>query len=172
MGTWKVPYSIPRFTDAALERMKAEYVAKHGYEVYLPGWEDVVHFSLEKPITSAEEVHWAAKDWSYFTEARLAELKSIKEKRRRQYLRFLGSPQPHILRNRGSLLVAIDNTQDTLSTLSMIIRIAITALPRVFSKLLIGPVGWIMTGADILNLMTRSEEHTSELQSPLNLVCR
>lgn len=154
MGTWKVPYTVPRFTDAEFEQMKADYVSKYGYTVFVPGWEDIVHMPLDNRLTSTEETHYAAKDWKYFTTDRINEILQIKYRRKQQYLRLLGSPQPHILRNRGSILVALDNNQDALSTLSMIIRIAYSVVPLVWKRLLIGPVGWIMTASDILNLCT------------------
>ena len=154
MANWKLPYSIPKFTDAEFEQQRADYIAKYGYTIYVPGWEDIIHMPLEKSFTEQEELRWAAKDWDFFTPTRLDELKAIKERRRRMYLRLLGSPQPKILRNRGSILVALDNNQDALSTLSMIIRIAYTVVPLVWKKILTGPVGWIMTMSDILNLCT------------------
>ncbi len=154
MANWKLPYSIPKFTSEEFEQQRAEYIAKYGYTIYVPGWEDIVHLPLEKGFTEQEEVRWAAKDWDFFTPSRLEELKAIKERRRKMYLRLLGSPQPKILRNRGSILVALDNNQDALSTLSMIIRIAYTVVPLVWKKILTGPVGWIMTASDILNLCT------------------
>lgn len=154
MANWKLPYSIPRFTSEEFEMMRAEYVATYGYTIYVPGWEDIVHLPLERSFTEQEEVRWAAKDWDFFTPARLEELIAIKERRRKMYLRLLGSPQPRILRNRGSILVALDNNQDALSTLSMIIRIAYSVVPLVWKKFLTGPVGWIMTASDILNLCT------------------
>lgn len=152
MGTWRMPYSIPRFTNEEFEKMRADYIAKYGYTVYVPGWDDIIHLPLEESFTDQEEIHWGAKDWDFFTPERLATLKSIKAMRKKAYQRLLGSPQPRILRNRGSLLTAIDNNQDALSTLSMIIRIAMPLLPRVFQRLMTGPVGWIMTINDILNL--------------------
>lgn len=155
MGTWKMPYSLPRLPQAEFEAMRAAYIAKNGYTIYIPGWEDFIHIPIERPITDQEEIHWKAKDWNSFTQERLTELKTIKERRRLQYRRLLGSAQPSILRNRGSILVAIDNNQDALSTLATLARITVPLLPLVFQKLLEGPVGWVMLTADILNLCTR-----------------
>jgi len=150
-----MPFTMPRLTGAEFEAMRANYIEKYGYTIYVPGWEDVIHLPIEKRITEQEDIHWKAKDLEFFTPERITEIKAIKEKRRQQYRRFLGSPQPSIFRNRGSLLVAIDNNQDALSTLTTIVRVAMPLLPLVFKKLIEGPVGWIMLTSDILNLCTR-----------------
>lgn len=155
MGSWKLPYSVPKFTSEEFEKVRADYIAKYGHQVYLPGWEDLVHVPIEQSFTEQEEVRWAAKDWDFFTPERLRILKAIKTRRKNAYLRLLGSPQPHILRNRGTILVAIDNNQDALSTLTTVLRLAYPILPLVLKRLVSGPVGWIMTTADILNLCTR-----------------
>jgi len=150
-----MPYSQPRLTTAEFEAMRAAYIGKNGYTIYIPGWEDFIHIPIERSVTEKEEIAWKRKDWDAFTPTRIDEIKAIKERRRLQYRRLLGSPQPRILRNRGSILVAIDNNQDALSTLSSLARIAVPLLPLVFQKILEGPVGWIMLTADVLNLCTR-----------------
>lgn len=156
MPKWNLPYTVHNYTDEEFQKAKTDYVAKYGYSVYLPGWEDVVHIGLEKSFTEDEEIRWGKKDWDSFTPERLSELQAIKAKRKQMYQRLLSSPQPGILQTRGSIITALDNTQDGLSTLSMIIRIAYSVIPRVWGSLLAGPVGWIMTTSDILNLCTHT----------------
>lgn len=152
---WHLPYTWHNFTTEEFLKLKADYVAKYGYTVYLPGWEDIVHIKLEEGFTEDEEIRWHKKDWNSFTPARLDYLKGIKEKRRRDYLRMLGSPQPNILKNRGTLLTSLDDNQDALTTLTFLFQIMYSVLPLVWRTWLTGPVGWMMTASDVLNLCTR-----------------
>jgi len=39
---YKPPVSLPQWTDDKFEKARAKYVAEHGYEIYIPGWRDVI----------------------------------------------------------------------------------------------------------------------------------
>jgi hypothetical protein len=42
MFKYKSPVSLPQWTTDKFEQARAKYVAEHGYEIHIPGWEDVV----------------------------------------------------------------------------------------------------------------------------------
>ena len=119
----------------------------------MPGLEDIIVFGAPEPMSKIEEFNWKHKLWDDFAPARLEELKEIKEKKRQQYQDMLASPVPDFVQNAGSILTAIDNAQDAISTISCIGRVAMHLAPRALSRLFAGPVGWLMTISDILNLM-------------------
>jgi len=146
------PFKLPRLTTDEFEAQKAAYVAKFGYTITVPGLDDILHITTIQPMTEGEIYAWKHKDWSAFSDERLHELKELKAAKRARYLAMLGSPSPEILRNAGAILTSIDNAQDALTTLSVLGRLAIYLAPRILGKLIMGPVGWIMTAADVLNL--------------------
>lgn len=146
------PFKLPEFSTAEFQKAQAAYVAKFGYTINLPGLDDILHVSTIQPMTDQEQLDWKAKNWKAFSYDRYTELKKNKDKKRARYLAMLGSPSPTILRNAGALLTSIDNAQDALTTLSVLGRVAIYAAPRLIGKAILGPVGWIMTAADVLNL--------------------
>ena len=150
---WTAPFHLPRLTTKEFEEQRAKYVAKYGYTIKLPSLDDIFHVTTIPPMTEEEVVAWKKKDWSKFSEARYQELKKHKEKKRLRYLAMLGSPSPEILRNAGAILTSIDDAQDALTTLSVVGRLAIRFAPRILGKLFLGPVGWIMTAADVLNVV-------------------
>lgn len=140
-------------TTEDFTKMKADYVAKYGYTITLPGLSDIIKIPTEKPITLAEETDYKKKDWNAFSPERLEDIRKMKQKRKDRFLAMLASPTPEIFTNAGSILTALDDCQDALSTLSAIGRIALKVAPRVLGRLFAGPVGWLMTAADILNLV-------------------
>ena len=152
--TWKSPFSLPNMPQEEFERRRAEYIEKYGYTVTIPGWEDVMHIGIPNRMTDREKEEYTKKNRAFFSDERWEEIKHMKQRRKETYLRILSSPEPTILRSRASILTAIDNAEDAIVTFGVMMKILVKTLPRVFSKALVGPVGWIMTGADILNLMT------------------
>lgn len=154
MPEWTAPFQLPRFTTQSYSRYKANYIAKHGYTVYLPGLSDLIKIPVENPMTREEEAHWKAKDFGYFSPARLDEIEYMKRTRRERFEHMLSSPTPDIHTNYSSVMTALDNTEDALTTLSVVARVAIKFAPRALSRLLTGPVGWIMTASDCANFLT------------------
>lgn len=151
MPDWTAPFHRPRLTPEEFGKRKAEYVAKYGYTITIPGLSDIIKIPIEDPITKEEERLYHDKRWYTFSEKRLEEIRKMKQKRKERYLSMLASPTPEIAMNAGSYLTAIDDAQDALSTLSCIGRIALHAAPRILGRLMAGPLGWMMTAADILN---------------------
>jgi hypothetical protein len=149
---WTAPFKLPRLSPEKFTEQKAAYVAKYGYTITIPGLTDIIHVKTINPMSEEEKTAWRKKDYASFSEARYAELKEDKDKKRAHYLAMLASPSPDVLKNAGAILTSIDNAQDALTTLSVLGRLGIKFAPRILGKAMTGPVGWIMTAADILNV--------------------
>jgi len=153
MPTWTAPFHLPKFTSEEFQKMKANYQAKYGATIHVPGFEDIIHLWQPAPITPAEEILWKKKDYGRLGPKRYLELKEMKQKRKEAFLRMLASPTTPSGMNMASVLTAIDDTQDALSTLVTIGKVASRWLPRVLGRFVSGPVGWTMAAGDILNMI-------------------
>jgi len=137
------------------DKLKRDYIAKHGYTLTIPGIEDVFHFGTEKPMTDREKALWAAKKYNAFDRDRYEEIKYMKKRRKDAYLTMLGSPSPRILNARASIITSVDDAQDALSTLSGIGTLLYMAGTPAIRALVRGPLGWIMGTADALNFVNK-----------------
>jgi len=153
MPEWTAPFGLPDFTDEEYEKQKQDYTIKHGYTITVPGLEDVFHLNMEKPMTGKEMDHWQARDYDYFSPDRLGEIQEMKAKRKARYSRMLADPTPRVVRNFQSIMTSLDDTQDAISTIGVVGMIAKRAAPKALARLLTGPVGVVMTAADVLNLL-------------------
>ena len=153
MPDWTAPFHRPKMTTEEFKKMKAEYVAEHGYTITVPGLSDIIHIGIPKEMSEEEIALWKARKYDEIPPARLEEIKKMKQKRKDKFLAMLASPTPHIVNNAGSIMTSIDDAQDALGTLAFIGRVAIAAAPRIIAKVLTGPVGWTMTAAETLNLV-------------------
>lgn len=151
MAEWLAPFHRPRLTDEEFRKRKAEYVAKYGYTITIPGLSDIIKVGTEKKITTEEEKAYHAKDWKYFSEERLEDIRKMKQKRKDRYLAMLASPTPQIVNNAGSLLTALDDCQDAMDTFSCVAIMARIAAPRILGKVFMGPVGWALAATEIVN---------------------
>lgn len=107
-------------------------------------------------MSALEDYHWKKKNWDYFSPKRLDEVRKQKEKRRERYLAMLASPTPAIFQNAGSILTAVDDAQDAISTLAAIGELGKKIAPKLLGKILRGPVGLLWTAGDALNLVQSS----------------
>jgi len=153
MPDWLAPFTIPKLTDAEYAKQKAEYTAKHGYTITVPGLSDIIKIRTEDPMTALENYWWKRKQWDKFSPKRLAEVGKQKEKRRARYLAMLASPTPAIAQNAGSIMTSIDDAQDAISTMAAIGQLGRKVAPKVLGKALAGPVGALMVASDVLNLV-------------------
>lgn len=151
MPDWTAPFHLPVFTDDEFERQKAEYVAKHGYTITIPGLSDIIKVQWEEPMSPEEEEWYRKKLWHLFSPKRLAYLRELKAKKKERYKNMLASPTPAIARHAASILTATDDAQDAISTLAVAGKIAIKVAPRVLGKVLSGPVGLLTAASDALN---------------------
>ena len=51
MADWTAPFHRPKMTTEEFKKMKAEYVAKHGYTMTVPGLSDIVHIGVPNKMT-------------------------------------------------------------------------------------------------------------------------
>jgi len=154
---WSAPFKLPKLTSEEYAKRKAAYVAKHGYTITIPGFEDIIHIPVSKPVTIEEQEHWRKKDYGWFSEERYHEIKYQKKRRKERFLSMLGSATPELFRNHASIMTAMDDTQDALATAAAIGIVAVKTLPRSIAGVLEGPVGWTMIGSEIFNTVMATQ---------------
>lgn len=153
MADWGAPFHLPDFTDDEFEEARKEAVEKDGYKVKIPDLEDIIHLPAEEPMTEDEMREWRKPGHGNIPPDRELELEKMKQKRRDKYDRMLRDPRPDIFRTKGSIMCALDDVQDCLSTIGVLGRLLLPILPRAAAALLGGPIGWTLTAAMLLNLM-------------------
>lgn len=153
MADWTAPFSMPKFTDDQFAAARTAHIAEHGYTITIPGIEDIIKIGRPGPMTELENQWWKDKDWTRFGPRRLAELREEKEKKRARYLAMLSSPSPDIVRSAGSVMTAVDDAQDAISTLAVMGKIAWKVAPKLLGKVLSGPVGLLTGVSDALNMV-------------------
>lgn len=153
MPDWTAPFHIPKLTDAEFARRRAEYVAKHGYSITIPGLSDIIKIPIEEPMTYEEHTWWKAKQWHKFGPHRLEEVKKQKQKRKDKYLAMLASPRPEVALNAASILTSIDDAQDAIVSLAALGNLARYVAPKVLGKVLRGPTGLLLVTSDLMNLV-------------------
>lgn len=146
------PVKMPRFTTEEFREMKAKYVAKWGYKLHIPDFDDVFKYDLT-PEPSQEELRLYKKgDVAALGEVRYAAIQRLMNEKREKFMRMLASPTPDIVHNISSIMTTLDDINDVLGTIAMVGRIAARFLPKVASKFITGPAGWALLGADIANI--------------------
>lgn len=164
MPDWSEPFHFPRLTDAEFRKARREYIAEHGYTITIPGLSDIIHIPVYDPMTLEEAKLWKEKRFDEIPPDRLRHLQKLKDKKKRQFLGMLGSPTPDVFRNAGSIMTAVDDAQDALNTIGMVGQIARAVGGKAVQKILTGPVGVIMTVADVLSLIQAT---SMKCQAPL-----
>ena len=157
MPDWTAPFKLPKLTSEEYRARKAAYVAKYGYSITIPGFEDIIHIPVEKPVTIEEQEHWRKKDYKWFSEERYHEIQYIKRRRKERFLSMLGSATPELFRNHASIMTAMDDTQDALATAAAVGIVAVKTLPRRIAGVLQGPIGWVMMGSEIFNTIMATQ---------------
>ena len=152
MPEWTAPFHLPRTTKESFKEKQRKYVAKYGYRYSVPGFDDTFHLGFEKPITDDEQAIWKRKAYGELGEKRYEEIKYLKEQKRERYLNMLGSPQPDIFLNRGSLIASIDDAQDAMGVAAVLGSVVAKVLPKALGKAFLGPIGWLAGTADLLDL--------------------
>lgn len=151
MPDWTAPFHRPHMTTDEFIAMKAKYIAKNGYTITVPGLDDIIHINFEKAMTDQEVKDWRNRKYDQFSPERYESIKAMKLKRKEKFLAMLASPTPHIVNNAGSIMTALDDAQDAVSTLAMVGILAVRAAPRALGKVFSGPAGWALAGSDVLN---------------------
>lgn len=153
MADWTAPFHVPKLSDEQYAKQKAEYHAKHGFTITIPGLSDIIKIRTEQPMSALEDYWWKKHEWDKFGPARLEEVRKQKQKRKERYLAMLASPTPAIFQNAGSILTAVDDAQDAISTLAAIGELGKKIAPKILGRILKGPVGLLWTAGDALNLV-------------------
>jgi len=167
---YEFPVKAHRFTNAEFNLKKAEYVAKYGYEMHIPGFSDIVKIDLKRPPTDEEVKLYRKKDIDALGAHRYEEIKSIMAAKKQSYLRMMGSPTPTWISNIGTTMTLLDDINDSLGTLSVVLRTIAHLLPATIGKALMGPAGWALTLADIVNVaMTISNAPVTYLTAKADL---
>lgn len=118
-----------RFEKTDFEALKADYVAKYGYSITIPGWDDIIKWKPNLMKTDAEK----------------------KQEKLTNLQRMLASPGNEYTRKYASVMTWIDNIQDTASIVYPAFRMLVRAAPKIFARAIPG-MGWILLGYDLLNL--------------------
>lgn len=118
-----------RFERAEYDELKAAYVGKYGYNITVPGWDDIVRLKPNLLKTPDE----------------------IKAEKMRNLERMLASPNPEFYNNYASVMTWIDNIQDTASAVFPAFRILARWSPKLIARLIPG-MGWALLGYDALQL--------------------
>lgn len=153
MPDWTAPFRLPKLTNEKYARLKAEYVAKNGYTITIPGLSDIIKIKTEEPMSALENYWYKNKQWEKFTPDRLEEVRKQKKKRKERFQQMLASPTPAVFQNAGSIMTAIDDAQDAISTLGAIGSLAQVIAPRALKKLIAGPTGLLIATSDMLNMV-------------------
>ena len=156
MPDWTAPFHMPKMSDEKFAAQKAAYVAKHGYTITVPGLSDIIKIRTQEPMTKQEHKWWRARRYEMFSPKRFDELKTDKQKRKERYMAMLASPTPAVVQNAGSIMTAIDDAQDAVSTLAALGQIARSVAPKVLGKLLKGPTGLLLMTSDLMNMVQQT----------------
>ena len=152
MPNWTKPFSLPEISDDSFREKQRAYVKKYGYRYSIPGFDDIFHLGFEKPMTVDEDIIWKLKKFDELPAGRYEELKYLKEQKRNRYLDLLGSPQPEVFQNRGSILSSIDDAQDAMGVAACLGSVLAKTLPKALGKAVLGPIGWLAGAAELLSL--------------------
>jgi len=144
---------MPKFSDQEFLDKKEQYVKEHGYSITLPRLGDIIHVPIIQPMTDREKSLWYSNQKTEIPHHRQLQLQAIKERNRERYLRMQASPIPNWAQSFASVLAAGDDAQDAMITLAALGRIAIKFIPRVLSRFLIGPVGWLWLISELMSLL-------------------
>lgn len=149
---------MPTLTTAEYASRKAAYTAEHGHTITIPGLFDIIKIRTEEPMTALENYWWNHGEHERFSPARLEVVRRQKAARRARFLAMLASPTPAVAQNAGSIMCAIDDSQDAVSTLACIAQLGRKVAPRMLGKLLRGPTGLLLIASDFLNMVQQSAQ--------------
>lgn len=153
MADFTAPFHAPKFTTAEFKEMKRKYVAKHGYAVTFPAWDDIIHVMKFTPMTDREKKLWSQRRYNEIEPGRRAEIREWKEKKRKKFLAMLSDPSPEIALSAGAILTAIDDIQDSVSTLACIGMIGAAVIGGPVAAAVLGPLGLILAASEFMNII-------------------
>ena len=113
-----------------LDKMKAEYIAKYGYVVVIPDFDDVVHYKPDAWMTEKERI----------------------TRKARNLQKIIASPVPAWANAYASAMTWLDNIQDAMTTGLMLSIGLRKVLPKVFARL-VPYLGWGLLAHDLLSAL-------------------
>ena len=131
--SWGSLFEEPKkkqISPVEFEQLRTAYIAKYGYTITIPKWDDIIHWKLPAVMTPEE----------------------IKEKKRRQFAQILGSPSTDWMRSYASVMTKLDDIEDAATTVAVAGMLLVKYLPRVLSRF-VPILGWVLLGKDLLNLV-------------------
>lgn len=155
------PIGLPKFTSDDFEKSLANYQAKYGSSINVPGFEDVIHWR-PRAIISNEDMaaHVYAQKRGLPSPLSPDQISTLASKKLR-FLRMLQAPETWVQRQAAAVLTATDNAEDALITFSVLGRLARYAAPKALGRL--APiVGWAQVGSDVLNLFNVAGQLTKK----------
>jgi len=145
------PFKLPRFSTPEFEAARVKYQAKYGSKINVPGFEDIIQWKFETPISNEDmAAHQYAQARGLPSPLSDDQLATLTRKKQR-YVRMLQAPEESINRNATAILTAMDNANDALFTFAVLGQIATKIAPKLLGKAV--PIfGWASGAADVLNL--------------------
>lgn len=129
----------PNSAEAYEERLKNAKRNPEGLiAINIPGWDDVIRLGArQRPDQFAVAEYWQAKREKRPPNVAAWELREL-QRRETVKQRMAQSAQPDYARAMGSILTAVDNVQDFLSTVATTGRLALWGLPRAMQMIVPG----------------------------------
>jgi len=149
---FEFPVSAHRFTTDEFERKRAAYVAKYGYTMHIPGFSDIFKIGLDYKPTEREVELYRKKDIEALGFDKYDQIARTMKKKKQAFLRMMSSPNPRWMNNIGTTMTFLDDINDSAGTLSFVARSAALALPKAVGRYFMGPAGWALTLAEVVNV--------------------
>jgi len=165
------PVKLHRWTSEEFKQKQAEYVAKHGYRITIPAYDDILHLTWNPEPTEEELKLYREKDKEALGPYRYNQIATTMAKKRQAFLNILGSPSPSWIHNFGTTMTFLDDINDALGTAGVLARTLGHLLPAAAAKVALGPAGWLFTAAEIAGLgltLSRTPFKTKRIQHVLN----
>ena len=150
--------------------MKAKYQAKYGRGISAPARDDVVLLGAVAPPTKDEGRPRGNKRLNPTGIDRQLELREYKQKRKERFPRVLARPTLAVFRDGGAIRTRLDNTRDALTALIVTGRIAGRMIPGVLGRPMLGPLGRLLTAAQIIDPTVYCGRQTNPPRPPRRII--
>ena len=152
MADYGAPFHLPRKSPKWWKYQRRKAIKDKGYKVRFPNLKDVLHVPVWDPLTPEEEKAYKSGKWGNISGKRRSEIQDMEAYKRDRYEAMLRNPAPDILQSRASLMTALDDAEDALSTVGLIAKLIGPLLPEAIGDAIAGPLGWALGAAALLNL--------------------
>ena len=152
MADYGAPFHMPRKTPKWWEGARHRAIKDKGYKVRIPNLKDIINVPVWDPLTPEEETAYKKGKRGNISGNRWNQIKDMEDYKRDKYDAMLRNPDPEILQNRSSLMAALDDAEDALSTIGLAAKLIGPFLPAAIGDAIAGPLGWALGAAALLNL--------------------